>query len=63
MILNVRAAGVINELRRTGYGWQIPVDGLADTRFNHLDEQIPEYTRFVLARQVGVVVHAYSGDI
>jgi chemotaxis protein MotB len=58
-----RAAAVANELRRTGYSRQIPIYGLADTRFSHLDEQIPETARFVLARRVDVVVHPHSGDI
>ena len=58
-----RAAAVANELRRTGYGRQIPIYGLADTRFTHLDEQIPESARFVLARRVDVLVHPHSGDI
>lgn len=59
----VRAAAVANELRRTGYTRQIPIYGLADTRFVHIDEQIPEEARNLLARRVDVVVHPHSGDI
>ncbi len=58
-----RAAAVANELRRTGYARQIPIYGLADTRFGHLDEQIPESARQVLSRRVDVVVHPHSGEI
>ena len=58
-----RAAAVANELRRTGYSRRIPIYGLADTRFGHLDEQIPEDARLVLSRRVDVVVHPHSGDI
>ena len=58
-----RAAAVANELRRTGYNRQIPIYGLADTRFSHLDEQIPESARQVLSRRVDVVVHPHSGEI
>ena len=58
-----RAAAVANELRRTGYPRKIPIYGLADTRFGHLDEQIPESARQVLSRRVDVVVHPHSGEI
>ena len=58
-----RAAAVANELRRTGYARQIPIYGLADTRFGHLDEQIPEPARQALSRRVDVVVRPHSGEI
>ena len=58
-----RAAAVANELRRTGYPRQIPIYGLADTRFRHLDQQIPESARQVMSRRVDVVVHPHSGEI
>ena len=58
-----RAAAVANELRRTGYPRQIPIYGLADTRFRHLDQQIPETARQVMSRRVDVVVHPHSGEI
>ena len=58
-----RAAAVANELRRTGYPRQIPIYGLADTRFEHLDEQIPEPARQALSRRVDVVVRPHSGEI
>ena len=58
-----RAAAVANELRRTGYARQIPIYGLADTRFGHLDKQISESARQVLSRRVDVVVHPHSGEI
>jgi len=58
-----RAAAVANELRRTGYGRQIPIYGLADTRYGHLDTQIPEFARHELARRVDVVIHPHSGEL
>lgn len=58
-----RAAAVANELRETGYGRQIPIYGLADTRFAHLDLQIPEAIRLQLARRVDVVIHPHSGEL
>ena len=56
-----RAAAVANELRRTGYARQLPIYGLADTRFNDLDAQIPEKMRYELARRVDIVIHPHSG--
>lgn len=58
-----RAAAVANELRSTGYRRQIPIYGLADTRYSHLDKQIPEQMRYRLARRVDVVIHPHSGEI
>ena len=58
-----RAAAVANELRRTGYARQLPIYGLADTRFNDLDAQIPEKMRNELARRVDIVIHPHSGRL
>ena len=58
-----RAAAVATELRQTGYARQIPIYGLADTRFVHLDAQIPEAARHELARRVDVVIHPHSGRL
>ena len=58
-----RAAAVAPELRQTGYARQIPIYGLADTRFVHLDAQIPEAARHELARRVDVVIHPHSGRL
>ena len=58
-----RAAAVANELRRTGYARQLPIYGLADTRFNDLDTQIPETLRYELARRVDIVIHPHSGRL
>ena len=58
-----RAAAVANELQRTGYARQLPIYGLADTRFVHLDAQIPETMRYELARRVDIVIHPHSGRL
>lgn len=58
-----RAAAVANELRLTGYRRQIPIYGLADTRFGHIDKRIPDEVRYRLARRVDVVIHPHSGEI
>ena len=58
-----RGAAVANELRRTGYGRQIPIFGFADTRYGHLDERIPEAERLALSRRVDVFIHPHSGEI
>ena len=58
-----RAAAVANELKRTGYGRQIPIFGLADTRYAHLDGRIPKAERLALSRRVDVFIHPHSGEI
>ncbi|PPR65101.1 MAG: hypothetical protein CFH10_00014 [Alphaproteobacteria bacterium MarineAlpha4_Bin2] len=58
-----RAAAVANELRRSGFGRQIPIFGLSDTRFEHLDRNIPEAKRLALSRRVDVFIHPHPGEI
>lgn len=58
-----RAAAVANELRRSGFGRQMPIFGLADTRFGRLDQQIPQGKRFALSRRVDIFIHPHSGEI
>lgn len=53
-----RAIAVANEFKRVGFGRNVTILGLGDSRFIHLDSNIPEVRRGALARRVDVVIHA-----
>ena len=57
-----RAITVAKKFRETGYVRKITMLGLADSRFTHLDPNLPEETRNRLARRVDVVVHPTTGE-
>lgn len=57
-----RAVAVANELKRLGYQQNVTMLGLGQSRFKHLDANIPLERRRELARRVDVVVHPTQGE-
>jgi len=57
-----RAAAVARALRASGYQRKLVVLGLGDSRFSHLDPDLPLARRRALARRVDVIVYATAEE-
>ena len=50
-----------NALSRSGYPGRMVTLGMADSRFKHLDRDIPEERRYELARRIDIVILSEAG--
>lgn len=57
-----RAVSVANELKRLGYQQNVTMLGVGQSRFKHLDTNIPLERRRELVRRVDIVVHPTQGE-
>jgi len=56
-----RSISVAKALARSGYPGSMVTLGMADSRFKHLDRDIPEDRRYELARRVDIVILSEAG--
>lgn len=56
-----RSVTVANALTQAGYPGRMVTLGMADSRFKHLDGEIPEEQRYELARRIDIVILSEAG--
>lgn len=56
-----RSVTVANALAQAGYPGRMVTLGMADSRFRHLDRDIPEEQRYELARRIDIVILSEAG--